>query len=160
QPAKLRRRVCKHRSGCIAIRLPGQSGTDTDGKYDQEASEAARGSLAERRPLDHRVARWPGGQVCRELGWQRVEGRSALFARGRSIRHRRRGAECVGQARGGRARPLGCRVATLLAHLRGLAVSLFDLLEDLGGNAVGCAILLNALAKERLEKLASFVGRR
>jgi hypothetical protein len=65
QPAKLRRRVCKHRSGCIAIRLPGQSGTDTDGKYDQETGEATRGSPAKRRPHRadrralHRIETWP-----------------------------------------------------------------------------------------------------
>src|SRR5262245_47083565 len=49
---------------------------------------------------------------------------------------------------------VGLRCELLFAALCGLAVSLFDLLEALGGNAVGCAILLNALAKERLEKLA------
>src|SRR5947207_3074475 len=56
------------------------------------------------------------------------------------------------------------RMANLLAHLGGLAVPVLDLFEDFGGNAAGCAVLLQALhhlalgRKEGLEKLTDLVG--
>src|SRR5262249_27248063 len=90
---------------------------------------------------------------------ERVEGRRPLLG-GRSVRHQRGRAEGIAQARAGRSRSLRRYVANLLAHLRGLAVASLDLLEDLGGNAAGCAVLFEALEhlifhrEEDLEKLA------
>jgi hypothetical protein len=47
QPAKLRVRVCDYLSRRVAIRLPGQGGSYTDAKRNQETGEGARGPFAE-----------------------------------------------------------------------------------------------------------------
>src|SRR5262249_15780296 len=97
---------------------------------------------------------------------QRVEGRGAFFARSRSIGYRGRGAERVGQARGGLAGPPGRRVANLPTSPRSPGASPLGLVEGLGGRPAGCAVLLQALeqlafgGKESFENLTQFLSRR
>jgi hypothetical protein len=67
QPAKLRGRARDHLSGCIAVGLPNQSGSNTNAKYDQEARKTARGSFVERRLLDPSVGR-TNPRLDRRLG--------------------------------------------------------------------------------------------
>src|SRR5262249_10040800 len=81
QPAKLGGRVRNHLSGCIAVGLPNQSGSNTNAKYDQGAHKTARGSLVEGWLLDPSVGRansrldrrFGGPPIFRELGFCRAK---------------------------------------------------------------------------------------
>src|SRR5262249_60978471 len=96
-------------------------------------------------------------------------GRTSPFA-ARTLRHGRGSRPHVAILLAGRtARPgheSPRQVANLLAHLRGLAVSSLDLVDDLSGDAARRPVLFQALEhlafgrKENFEKFAQFVRRR